>query len=317
MTARCSPARVTLRIALATLVLALAACSGADEATTATTTTTEAAPAPEPSPANAENRVSIDMKEYAYTLTGSLRAGTSTVALGNSGTEYHMAEFNLLRPDKTVEDVRKALMTEDQSVFDTVVAKVLDAPGAFLAPGQSQELTTPLLSAGTYAVVCYIPAPGDGAAHFAKGMVTTLTVAEGEATATPAAGATYTIGDGTVEGPATLPAGRTTLELASSGTGPHEFFAVRRKDPAVTFEALDKAFGDLFESESPPPPGYAETLPGVIVASSFDVPSGTKVFLTVDLQPGSYFLGCAREPGDEEGVEAKEHTGELIELTVT
>lgn len=310
---------VLLTVTVAVLALGFAGCGGDDEVGTGATTTTavESGSGEEDAEANA---ISIDMKDYSYAVAGDLKAGTSTIALRNSGVEFHMASFGLLQPGKALADVQAALQSEDESAFGSVFAGELGSPGAILSPGQSEEVTTDLLAAGTYAVICFLPVAGgaEPMPHFAKGMLTTFSVAEGDVeTTAPQADAEFTIDDGKIEAPEKLKAGENILRVTSAGEGPHEFFVLKKRKDDVTYEDVDKYFTDLFEGDTAPSAGYAETSPAVIVASSFDIATGNTISLTTDLEPGSYLIGCAREPDEDEGAGAKPHTGEIATVTVT
>ena len=298
------------------LGIGLAACSDGDGtgAGRTTTTVTEAGSGAED---GGVNSLAVDMKEYSYALSGQLQAGTSTVSLKNSGAELHMAAFSLLKDGKTEADVQAALRSEDDSALESVVEAQLDAPGTVLSPGRSEKVTTDLLGAGTYAIICFIPTAGESAPipHAAKGMLATFTVAPGAVEGKAARpDAEYTIDDGRNDGPPTLKAGENALRMTSAGAGPHEFIVARKSTPSTTYDDIDTFFTDLFESDKAPPTGYADTAPGIIAASSFDVATGKTILVTVDLEPGDYLIGCALS-GEEEG--DKDHTGEMLEVKVT
>lgn len=307
-----------LAAVVALLALAAAGCSDGGDATGATATTAASGAggvdgAGERGPAN---RVSIEMRDYAFDVSGSVEAGAATLAVKNSGKELHMAAFTRLKAGKTLADVQAAAESEDETAFGEVFEQDPDTPGTFLSPGQSEELTVSSLRAGTYAILCFLPTAGEGVPHLAKGMLNTLKVAEGEAEVAVEADATYAIDDGHIDGPTNLAPGRTTLRMTSAGAGPHELLVVRKKDVTSTFQQIDDAFDSLFESETPPPVGYADGLPAVIAAGSFDVPPGRSVLVTLDLAPGQYFIGCAREPDDDAAPGAAAHD-EVMEVTVT
>ncbi|MGQ0520959.1 MAG: hypothetical protein ACT4PX_07405 [Actinomycetota bacterium] len=308
-----------LAAVVALLALVAGGCSdGGGDATGATATTAasgagEAGGAGRRGPAN---KVSVEMRDYAFDVSGSVVAGAVTLAVKNSGKELHMAAFTRLKAGKTLADVRAAAESEDEAAFGEVFEQDPDTPGTFLSPGQSEELTVSSVRAGTYAILCFLPTAGEGVPHLAKGMLNTLKVGEGEAEMEVEADATYAIDDGHIDGPSTLAPGRTTLRMTSAGTGPHELLVVRKKDVTSTFQQIDDAFDTLFESETPPPVGYADGLPAVIAAGSFDVPPGKAVFVTLDLAPGQYFIGCAREPDDDAAPGAAAHD-EVMEVTVT
>lgn len=307
-----------LAVAMAVVALVLAGCSGDGDrsATTATTAPGTGAGGGDGGDDEAANTVGVEMRDYAFDVSGRARAGDVTLAVKNSGRELHMAAFSRMKPGRTLADVRAAAESEDEAAFAEVFEEDPGAPGTFLSPGRSEELTIASLEAGTYAILCFLPTAGEGVPHLAKGMLNTLVVEEGEARGDLEADATYAVGDGDIDGPTTLAAGRTTLRMTSGGAGPHELLVVRKKDVTSTFQQIDQAFDSLFESETPPAVGYADGLPAVIAASSFDVASGASVLVTLDLEPGQYFIGCGREPDDGAGPDAAAHD-ELVEVTVT
>ncbi|HEX2700079.1 MAG TPA: hypothetical protein VHM89_07740 [Acidimicrobiales bacterium] len=310
--------RAVLMLAVLLLGVGLSACSDDDEdaaSSRTTTTVPESGSGEEDAEVNA---VAIDMTEYKYGIAGDLQAGTSTVTIKNSGTEVHMAAFALLKEGKTLTDVQTALQSGDDAAFDAVVARRLDSPGSILSPGQSEELTTDFLVAGSYAVMCFIPTAGEATSipHLAKGMLGTFDVAPGAVEATEVqADAEYTIDDGSIDGPKTLKAGENKIRMTSSGKGPHELFVAKKASKTTTYDDIDGFFSNLFESDTAPPKGYADTAPGILAATTFDVVSGKSIVVTTDLEPGDYLIGCAHED-DEEGGDGKRHTGEIIEVTV-
>ncbi|HET7489032.1 MAG TPA: hypothetical protein VFJ85_13965 [Acidimicrobiales bacterium] len=307
--------------ALALAVPALAACSGPDGTKgAAAVTTTTAADRSSDDEDNEVNTLHIDMQDEHFAIAGNLKAGTTTIGLRNSGSEVHMAAFFRLKPGKTVSDAAAAFTSGDSAAVDAVVDGKVDAPGGVLSPGQSEEVTTDFLAAGSYVVACFVPTAGEAqpVPHVAKGMIAGFEVAPGNVTATaPRSDAVYTVSDGHVDGPTSLKEGRLTLRFNSRGKSPHQFFVIKKRTPATTYEDVDAFFSGLFQGTAAPPKGYTEAAPGVLTASTFDVAAGDAVFVTAQLTPGEYLIGCARRPDDSEGPSAKPHTGELLTVTVT
>jgi hypothetical protein len=308
-----TPRRPPALLAAIVVAALLAGCAGGDDGTDgAAQRSSTTAPTTATTEVAAANTVAIGMRDYGFDVGGPLVAGTGSVAFRNDGREVHMAGFGLLRDDKTVDDVIEALASEDGAAFEQVFEKELDAPGGLLGPGEAMEVTTPFLEAGTYAVMCFVPTAGEDLPHSAKGMVAELEVTEGDARPpAPSPAATYTIAANTVTGPAALPAGRTTLEVRSGAGGPHEVLVIRKKSPTTTYAEIDAAYTSLFEGEVPPAANYPDTLPAALAGNVFDVPADTTIFVTLDLAPGDYLVGCARRPDD-----GPEHTGELLEVKV-
>lgn len=303
---------------VAVVAFGLAACtSGGGTAQPTTATSTTGGPAgTEPEDANS---ISIEMTEYGFAVSGTLAAGTSTVAMRNTGQELHMAAFGLLREGKTLADAQAAYQSGDERAPDAVFASpVGEAPGALLSPGQAQTVSTEALGPGTYAVLCFLPTAGEEGTHLAKGMAATIVVAPGAvARPAPPSDADYVVGDGRIEGPAALAAGTRTLRFTSAGVGPHEFFVVRKRSAATTYAEVDDYFARLFGGDTPPPPGYAEQAPAVFTAGAFDLAAGRATSLTTRLEPGSYLVGCALEDDRARPGTGTQHTGEVLEVTVT
>lgn len=304
---------------LVALAFGGAACGSEKEpgATRSTTTELESGAGGEDAEANT---LTIDMKEYSFAVTGALKAGTANIALTNSGSEMHMAGFLKLAQGKTQADLQTALQSQDQSALGSVVEKELGSPGSVLSPGQSEQTTTDAFDAGTYAIVCFIPTAGGGqpVPHFAKGMVTTFDVAAGAADLTmPEPDAEYTIEKGKNDGPVKLKAGENVIKATAGADGRHEFFVMRKKSNDTKIADVDKFFSNLFEGSTAPPAGYTDQAPAVVTASSFDLDPGKSVFLTVDLEPGHYLIGCALEPDATGSEKAQPHTGEVLDVEVT
>lgn len=172
------------------------------------------------------------------TTTTARGSSTSTTAAGG-GTQGGEGEGGDERGDPTADIL-------DQVGF----------PGGFMGPGQSAEITAPNLTAGTYAFICFLPSEGDGAPHFAKGMVNQLEVVEGTAPSAPTADATYKVAPGkAIEGPATLSAGRHTLKIEAAPGSDQLEPSLVRLNPGATREQVDAAFEKFFEGDDPPPKG--------------------------------------------------------------
>jgi hypothetical protein len=96
--------RVATLIALAVLMtVGLTACGDDDEDTEAGQTTETTAPAPRGS-----DTVTIEMTDYAYTVSGPLNAG-GTLRISNTGKEFHMIAMGRFKPGKTMQDLQTAL----------------------------------------------------------------------------------------------------------------------------------------------------------------------------------------------------------------
>ncbi|HEV2892059.1 MAG TPA: hypothetical protein VGX28_16925 [Frankiaceae bacterium] len=197
--------------------------------------------------------------------------------------------------------------------FSEFFEEEIGAPGNVLAPGQSAKFTVDFLKPGTYAMLCFVPAVGDGTPHVAKGMANQFVVKDGNAGTEPQATQTAEVRKDTPPTLNGVTAGETTFKVTNAGSEKHEFAAVRAKSDATTQTEIDEYFTKLFEGDAPPPKDISDA-PGRIDAYSFDFPAGETVYVTLRLEAGTYYIGCGLEPEDGgEGHAEKEYA----KVTVT
>lgn len=302
------------------LALGLSACGDDDDdADTASEDTTEDTAGGD---AEGADVVTIDMVDYGFDVSGALAAGGS-LHLVNSGAELHMMGVGKLKEGATLEELVDALEGADPNAEEDPTAEFIEEepeigwPGGFVSPGNEVTFSAANLEPGTYAMLCFIPTEGDGAPHFAKGMVNQLEVVEGDVEAAEA-DATYTITTGEpIEGPATLEAGEHTIEITGDRIQTHEPQLVRAESPDQTPDEINELINERFgayESEEGPAKGLGEQLGDLISFAGFDfgdVVGG--VTFTFDFEPGVYYL--AAPDTDEEDSEGKV-PDELIKITV-
>ena len=147
-------------IALAViLTFGLAACGDDDDTETGQTPETTAA---QP---RGSDTVTIEMSDYAYTVSGPLNAG-GTLRISNIGSEFHVLAMGRFKPGKTLQDLEHTLMQMAEQ----------GGPGG--GGGEGGPTTT---------------GPGGTTTTAARGGTTT-TAARGGTTTTAARGATTTTG---------------------------------------------------------------------------------------------------------------------------
>ena len=278
------------------LAMGLAACGNDDDEPAGPTQTTTAAP-------RGSATVTIDMVDHGYQVSGALIAG-GTLRFANKGNEFHMVGLGRFKAGKTLADLQKVLSEgrrssaegggaggEDEQDSTAEVLDQVGLPGNFMGPGEAAEVTLPDLEPGTYALICFIPTEGEGAPHFAHGMVGQLDVVAGQAPPPPTADVTYKVAPGkAVEGPATLTAGRHTIKFEAAPGSQQLEPSVVRLNPGATYGQLDAAFIRLFESDDPPAEGAAKAAPGQVIFGGSDLQDVTSFFLTVDLKPGNHVV---------------------------
>lgn len=116
----------------------------------------------------------INMVDYHFQVTGTLKSGSQTILLTNGGTEMHEAQVLQLKPGTTLEQFQKLLMQANGSQESQIPATPIW--GMVLSPKVS-AYSTATLTAGDYVIVCFIPSPKNGGKpHYALGMISPFTV---------------------------------------------------------------------------------------------------------------------------------------------
>lgn len=269
--------KVLKALLAAALLVSLAAC-GSDEPDT------DAQPQPgEPAPQ--ANLLTIVEKEYAFEVSGAVEAGTVSIAVSNEGSEFHEIAMARFLEGKSLEDLLAALekskgrgnpfkgIAEEESVIDEL--------GSVQLPGTSFVSTGTGVEAGEYALLCFVPNK-KGASHYSLGMVSSFTVAEGDFAESPSADATFTATNDTLEGPETLPAGSTVIEVLNETDVDREIFLVK----IAAGKTIDDAT-KWFEGAQGGPPDPA-TAP--LEFFTFIFSGEGDRFLEVELTPGQWVI---------------------------
>jgi hypothetical protein len=257
--------------------------------------------------------------QQALARLGSEAAPTTTVARATT-TTARAATTTTVAGATTTSTARAATTTsttaaggQNENPFADILEDTGGFPGAVMSPGETAEVQSPTLPAGTYALICFVPGEGDGVPHFAEGMVGQLEVVAGTAPAVPTADATYKVTKGkAVEGPATLTAGRHTLKFEIAAGGEQLEPSLVRLNPGTTFASADAAFTRIFGSDTPPAKGTAARLPAQIVYGGLDLGAVTTFYLTVELKAGNYVIVA-----EDTDVERKPATKEIIAIKVS
>lgn len=198
--------------------------------------------------------LALTAQDFAYAGASTIAAGTVTVELRNTGSEPHQATLLRLDPGKTLADLR-TIFTAQQTEQPEWVHSSGGVAG--VAPGETRRATSQL-TAGTYAIVCFIPS-SDGTPHVEKGMTTTLTVSESEekAAALPQGSGTVTASEYTFALPS-FRAGTATYLAVNGGKEKHEW-GLLRFESGKGIEDFTRWIAALFQGQDPgrPPFGFA------------------------------------------------------------
>lgn len=330
-------ARRAASLALAVVLgVGMVACGDDDDEAADTTTT--AAP-------KGEAVVDIDMTDYAYTVSGALTEG-GALRVKNTGAEMHMIGVGKLKPGKTITDLAAAFQQmsqggegEEEGEGTSTTASATTAPGSeeeheegddptsevieevevqggqgiFQPGGPAVEISDTGLSAGDYALVCFINVAGEQEIHAQRGMVAALKVVDGTAPAAPTVDATYKLEKGkAVTGPATLTAGRHVFKLEGTGEGAGDLEpTLFRLNPGATLQQADRVFKSWDETGIPK--NGVSQIPGLVVFGLFDIGERASLTVATELTAGTYYLIADDTDDDDEAFPPKE----LIKITVT
>ncbi|HVB32322.1 MAG TPA: hypothetical protein VNE60_12400 [Gemmatimonadaceae bacterium] len=258
-------ARITYAF-LAAAVAALAACAKQDQSTPA------AAAAVAPA---APTVVTIHAKDFAYVAPDSIAAGYVTFNLVNDGTTLHHATIFRLDSGKTAADLDAALKHPGPIPAWAVALGGPNAP----VPGATSDATVEL-SAGNYAMVCFVDVPG-GVPHFMKGMLRAFVVTPSQtATAAPTVDDSITLKDYGFQFARALTTGHHAFAVTNAAAQPHEVEIVKLA-PGKTGEDLV----EWVQNPQGPPPGVA------IGGLAFEAPGVTGYF-SADFTAGNYLFIC-------------------------
>jgi uncharacterized cupredoxin-like copper-binding protein len=258
-------------------LIALAGCgssskSNASGDNTTTTSATKARP-----------HVTIDAKDFAYTLPASMPSGWVDVTLHNSGKTGHQIAFAKLGTVSFAAFKAAAVTTDVKKLADV---QFVGGPNN-VDPGGSVTATIHL-EPGTYGVACFIPADSDGKTHAEHGMIGQVTVTQSPDsvdTAPQVDGGTITLSEFTFQTDASF-TGTGTVAIKNVGTQLHEAIIVKEAEGA-TFEKVKAFF--LTPPGTPPPSGPPPfTSAGGIVGLG---PNQT-MYQTMALTPGKYVMLC-------------------------
>jgi len=290
---------VALPLAAAALMTVIA-CSRdnttpAVKSGTASAEVQPASPAATPPTANV---VTITATNYKFDAPASIPAGLTTIHLVDDAG-LHQATLIRLTDGKTVADLGTALQKPGPLPSWAVPSGGPNPPH----PNGGVAEVTEMLVPGNYAIICFVPDP-DGTPHFAKGMISPLTVTpvSTASAAEPVADVVVTLSDYSFKFSTPLTAGKHVIRVDNAGPQLHELFLARL--------APGKTAGELaawVDKQAGPPP--AEPMGGVSMLAP-----GGHAYIPVDLTPGQYGIFCF-EPDAKDGKPHVAH-GMMQQITV-
>ena len=248
--------------------------------------------------AAASNTLTVKAGEYTYVLKGSPKAGWVEINFQNPGVEDHMMAVFKLKPGTTNAALKKAILSNDQNALEKIAAPGGD-PTVYGTPSllSSKASTTTMtkLAAGTYGMVCFIPAP-DGSPHAAHGMYKVFKVSGKSNAKPPTDGVSeVTITDSEVTLPSSgLPAHGWVKVTNNSSVGRDATLA-KYASADTTFDQANAYFNEFFSSGTVPEGTAPATLEGGIGGLQ---PGGTGYF-ELDAENGRYVLVASNQDVDD------------------
>lgn len=241
---------------LVLLLLAAAACGDDDDGVEPTAR--EGAGEP--------TTLEVTASDFAFEHPATVPAGPVTVNASNNGEQDHVAILQRIKDGKTFDEVKDVLADPDvEAPVDTVFGV------AALSPGSSGNSTF-VLSAGNYVFICPIPDRADGAPHFTKGMLSPLTVVEGDGGELPEADVTVTGHDFAFAGvPTDLEAGEMTVEFKNEGEQEHELNLVELEGSATVDDVAEFFLAPPGQGGAPP----MRQLGGALIGAGVRAPAVT------------------------------------------
>jgi uncharacterized cupredoxin-like copper-binding protein len=242
---------------LATALWPLTACGGEDE---------------QASDRKIARAVPVVAGEYAIAMPNRIKGGVVTMDFRNSGKEPHEFALGRLQRGKTLADLRRAMAAgkEPPRWIHGVAGVPAMTPGARLS-------ITRRLRPGTYAFLCFIPAP-NGRPHFELGMARQFTVAGDSGRTPPRADGVITAHDERMDVPK-VRAGRRTLELHNAASSPREF-ELKTFRQGKTMRDAERWFRS----------GFRGRAPLELVGAMQTIPAGTSVSLTTSFERGATYV---------------------------
>jgi uncharacterized cupredoxin-like copper-binding protein len=230
----------------------------------------------------------VEAVDYAYVMPNVVKGGVVAMRFRNAGKELHEFAFGRIDSGHTFAQAIRAFEQGKEIAW----MHDLGGPG-LLTPGAEVTITR-TLPPGTYFFICGVP-DTKGVSHEKLGMRRAITITGSSGARLPHADAVITAEKKRFAIPP-IHAGRQTIELrnrAGSGRG----FMLSTFNPGKTRADMDRWSRSIDTAGRLP----RTPVPATFLGAMQTIPSGTSVFLTVNLEAGRrYHL-----TDDESGIEAE------------
>lgn len=271
------------------LVVGLSSCSSDDNsaATTSTSTkesTSTTAKAAVPAGTPIDNAITITTPGMSFEVSGKLRPGIGSITFKNTDSMSHMLAVARLKDGVTLDQVKAAATSPDESAANKITADGTDAQygtPAPVGPGQESTVVAKDLKAGTYAILCFLTTD-DGTPHVALGMIGEFTVEGAPATQAPETDGTITVDDKGFTMPTDFN-GKGVFEVSNTGTSVHDMQIVRIEQ-GFTLAGYSEAVGQAMNSNK----SVDSAKGGTMVGGISGLNAGQSAWIVLDLPPGHY-----------------------------
>lgn len=230
-----------------------------------------------PAPVLKPHVITVRASEFAFSAPKSVPAGTITFHMVNTGKQLHHVSIIKLLDGKTVADYVAAMKNPGPPPAWSVE---VGGPNAAVPGGTSDATVT--LEPGQYALVCFVPSPGEMAPHLMKGMITGMSVTPSSVpSAEPAADLNIRLSDYKFALSRPVTAGRHVIRVTNDAAQPHEVLFV--KLPPGQTAAKVAEWVEAGQKGAPP---------AMPIGGSSPLAKGRSTTLSMDLTPGSYGMIC-------------------------
>ncbi len=230
-----------------------------------------------PSPVLKPNVVTVRASEFAFTAPKSVPAGTITFHMVNDGKQLHHVSIVKLLHGKTTADYVAAMKNPGPPPAWSVD---VGGPNAAVPGGTSDATVT--LEPGQYALVCYVPSPGEQMPHVMKGMITPLTVTPSSIPSVePVADVNLRLSDYKFSLSKPMTAGHHVIRVTNDAAQSHEVLFVKLP-PGQTAAKVAQWVED----------GQKGAPPGMPMGGVSPLAKGRSTTISMNLTPGTYGLIC-------------------------
>jgi hypothetical protein len=245
------------------------------------------------------NTLTVKAGEYTYQLKGSPKGGWTEITFDNAGVEDHMMAVFKLKKGTTNTQLKKAVLSDDDSALEKIAAPggdpfVSGTPN-LLSPG-NKTTTYTQLPAGTYGMVCFLPAATDGAPHAAHGMFKVFAVSGKSNAKPPTDGVTeMSLDDSGITAPSSGVPAHGWVKVTNNTSVPRDLTVAKYASDDATFDQANAYYNEYFSGGKP-----AGDAPAALDGGVGGIAPGASGYVELDLSNGRYVLVSSDQDADND-----------------